>query len=360
MHSEPVTNTLRAILFGIGFLFAVACAPFAAAGVTRGIAEADMRTAYDCPDLTRDESACALAHYEQLALDVDARTAMRALANDARVSGKILDCHPMAHAIGRVAASRYASVGEAFAVGDPYCWSGYYHGVIEGTMRGIKKEAFTKDLLDGICADLAFSARSGVGAVANCAHGLGHALRYAHTGDLPGALAACDRLSSDHQARNCATGAYMEELAGRDSANTEHFSESSAARNPDQFCNDAHERLRESCFTIFPDLLLMTMPLAEVFARCDILAPADASTCTRGIGKNLTMRNGYDDAANRAACMSASTDTRRAECAEGVARDMIGFFGGADRALKFCSMFDPGIAERCVADASYVAGAGTP
>jgi len=41
-------------------------------------------------------------------------------------------CHPLVHVIGRAATDKYTDVGDAYRKGDHFCWSGYYHGVMEG------------------------------------------------------------------------------------------------------------------------------------------------------------------------------------------------------------------------------------
>ena len=46
-------------------------------------------------------------------------------------------CHQLIHTIGNVAAENFETISEAFAKGDNFCWSGYYHGVMEGYIAKI-------------------------------------------------------------------------------------------------------------------------------------------------------------------------------------------------------------------------------
>jgi hypothetical protein len=35
------------------------------------------------------------------------------------------------HVIGRTALDKYKTIADTYAHGDQFCWSGYYHGVME-------------------------------------------------------------------------------------------------------------------------------------------------------------------------------------------------------------------------------------
>jgi hypothetical protein len=41
-------------------------------------------------------------------------------------------CHQLTHVIGQQASKKYPDVGSAYEHGDSFCWSGYYHGVMQG------------------------------------------------------------------------------------------------------------------------------------------------------------------------------------------------------------------------------------
>jgi hypothetical protein len=45
------------------------------------------------------------------------------------------DCHQLMHVVGRAAYAKYGNLAAAFAHGDQYCWSGYYHGIMEQVSR---------------------------------------------------------------------------------------------------------------------------------------------------------------------------------------------------------------------------------
>ncbi len=84
------------------------------------------------------------------------------------------DCHQLAHVIGRAAADIAKTVDQAYAQGDNFCWSGYYHGVMESivTRAGATKLAV---LLPTICASIK-AQKPYTFYHYNCVHGLGHGI----------------------------------------------------------------------------------------------------------------------------------------------------------------------------------------
>jgi len=49
-----------------------------------------------------------------------------------------------------VKALKYPDVGDAYVKGDHFCWSGYYHGVMEGILRDTIPEELPR-VIDSIC-----------------------------------------------------------------------------------------------------------------------------------------------------------------------------------------------------------------
>lgn len=99
-----------------------------------------------------------------------------------------LNCHSIAHVIGRYA---YGSIGDtrsAFEQGSDPCDYGYLHGVIEGAAANMSDQELKESFLT-IC--------EGTGDFLNhsyrqCVHGLGHAAARRTNNDLPRAVEFCD------------------------------------------------------------------------------------------------------------------------------------------------------------------------
>src|SRR5437588_6823798 len=57
------------------------------------------------------------------------------------------------------AVKKFPTASEAYLHGDSFCWSGYYHGVMEGLLGRIgRKNLFSE--LDGVCANIPGKDRS--------------------------------------------------------------------------------------------------------------------------------------------------------------------------------------------------------
>jgi hypothetical protein len=124
------------------------------------------------------------------------------------------NCHQLAHVIGRAAAERYGGdVVKAYNEGDNFCWSGYYHGVMEKIVQGIGADNIANKIND-ICtsakAQQEFSFYH-----YNCVHGLGHGMMAITNNQLFEALKTCDRLDGAWQQESCYSGVFMENILAR-------------------------------------------------------------------------------------------------------------------------------------------------
>jgi len=63
------------------------------------------------------------------------------------------NCHQLAHVIGRASGKKHGDVAKAYAEGDNWCWSGFYHGVMESIAGELGVEKVLADI-NKICTDL--------------------------------------------------------------------------------------------------------------------------------------------------------------------------------------------------------------
>src|SRR3989338_4129699 len=117
-------------------------------------------------------------------------------------------CHPLTHVIGNEAAKKFADVGEAYAVADSFCWSGYHHGVLEGIIGRIGL-AKLESQMNEICRSLAEKDRYSFDHY-NCVHGLGHGVMAISDNDLFKSLEKCDVVTDSWERTSCWSGAFME------------------------------------------------------------------------------------------------------------------------------------------------------
>ena len=101
-----------------------------------------------------DESAnfdCYERHYVRLVKEGGIKAAFADLkARYPQNPYLIAQCHPVTHVIGREAALKFRTPGEAYVQGDSFCWSGYYHGVLETFVGNIGRKNLPNEI-DHIC-----------------------------------------------------------------------------------------------------------------------------------------------------------------------------------------------------------------
>jgi len=136
---------------------------------------------------------CWDALFRGIVEDEGIPAAFERLRNDYRTNSYVrAQCHPLAHVIGRAAVKKYPTVAEAYSKGDSFCWSGYYHGVLEGVLSGIGVGAVTEEI-DTVCADVRESRMYSFDHY-NCVHGLGHGVMALTNSELFEALDLCDEI----------------------------------------------------------------------------------------------------------------------------------------------------------------------
>src|SRR5918992_4659229 len=124
------------------------------------------------------------------------------------------NCHRIAHSIGAASLARNeGNVAATFAQGSASCFSGYYHGVLERSLvgvRGYEPEQLGR-VARGLCND------SGIRDVTwlayQCLHGLGHGLMITTGYRLPTSVSTCNRLATDWDRTACKGGAFMENIS---------------------------------------------------------------------------------------------------------------------------------------------------
>src|SRR3989338_5834086 len=93
-----------------------------------------------CVDAGGGDFTCYENYYRALTKQKGVAYAFADLKQRYSGSGYVkAQCHPLTHIIGREAANVYGQIGRAYANGDGFCWSGYYHGVMEGVVGEISR-----------------------------------------------------------------------------------------------------------------------------------------------------------------------------------------------------------------------------
>src|SRR5436189_5512792 len=136
-----------------------------------------------------------------------------ALVSKMYAGGADPSCHRIMHKIGAASLTRFHGIlSRTFAAGSSFCWSGYYHGVLERAFQDVK--SYDAKTLGAkartICRSAEIQADSWLSY--QCLHGLGHGLMITTGYQLPLALSVCRQLQSAWDQTSCKGGVFMENI----------------------------------------------------------------------------------------------------------------------------------------------------
>ncbi len=261
-------------------------------------------------------------------------------------------CHPLTHVIGRVATLQYPNVGDAYKEGDGFCWSGYYHGVMEGIIGKIGRKNLPAQM-NGICADLAAKRKYSFDHY-NCVHGLGHGVMAITEDELFESLALCDNLTDSWDAASCHSGAFMENIIV-DGKN--HFTKYLKTDEPLYPCDAVGEKYKQTCYLMQTSYMLKVKngDFNKVFSLC---AGADANfvdICYQSLGRDASGRSVSNVAQTRMTCNLGKDYEQSSNCIIGAVKDFISYYHGDTEAKQLCASLEPDLSKVCVDTAdSYV------
>ena len=201
------------------------------------------------------------------------------------------NCHPIVHAIGRLAYKREGNIGDAFESCDLTCHSGCYHGVMERLFFTEEELASgehhltyndLQEKIPGICDRDKFTNFS-TSIQFQCLHGLGHAILYSLEYDLETALKSCDLLVTEYEKSSCHGGVIMENVTAFDKEKRDL-----KKNDPLYPCNKLESKYMNSCYLMQTSVMLeygmSTKEIAEKCATVDTYG----STCFVSLGRDLS------------------------------------------------------------------------
>ncbi len=262
-------------------------------------------------------------------------------------------CHPLTHVIGRTAAGLFSSVGEAYLNGDSFCWSGYYHGVMEGIIDVIGYSNIANSM-DSICKDVAALRQYSFDHY-NCVHGLGHGVMVLTQNELFDSLKICDNLQDSWERSSCWSGAFMENIIVD---NKNHFTKYVNSADPLYPCNALDEQYKGTCYLMQTSYMLKITgeDFAKVFSLCGTVEQAFQSVCYQSLGRDASGHTVSDVAATKAICGMGKDFSQQSNCVIGATKDFISYYHSDIEAKALCSSFeDVQLQSVCFATAeSYV------
>lgn len=258
-------------------------------------------------------------------------------------------CHQLTHAIGHAGANLEGGVGEAFALGDPFCWSGFYHGVMEEVLKGEKPENLPQKI-NAICADIP-GKESYSFLYFNCVHGLGHGVMELLDDDLFASLTQCSQLSGQWERDSCTGGVFMENIMIESRGGISNYLK---ADDPLYPCDAVGDEYKQSCYLMQTSHMLTATngDFAKVFTLCSTVEGPYKDTCYQSLGRDASGRTTSDPEKTRAYCMLGETLEARENCIIGAVKDFISYFHADIQARSFCASLDATLQNTCTSTAT--------
>lgn len=309
--------------------------------------------AQPCPPTTTN-FYCYENYYKQLVATKGVPTAMAELRLDYdQISYVRSQCHPITHVIGRAAIQLYPRVSEAYAHGDALCWSGYYHGVMEGIIGKIGRKNIVAQI-DSICTDVPGKASYSFDYY-NCVHGLGHGLMALSNNELFESLDLCDNLTGDWERTSCYGGAFMENVIVD---NKNHYTKYLKPEDPIYPCNAVNVQHKQSCYLMQTSYMLKVSgnDFSKIFPLCRKVDAGYEATCFQSLGRDASGSTISDPFRTRDICNMGADETEKSNCLIGAVKDFISYHHSDVQAKLLCEMFSGNLKDIClVTTASYYA-----
>lgn len=258
-------------------------------------------------------------------------------------------CHPLTHIIGQAAVTLYSSVSEAFLHGDSYCWSGYYHGVMEGVVAKVGRANFPAGL-NTYCADIPGKDKYSFDYF-NCVHGLGHAVMDYTTDELFNSLKMCDGLSGDWEKTSCYGGVFMENVI---IDNKNHFTK---FLKPDDLlypCDAVDQPYKQQCYIMQTSYALKENGgnFQATFSLCQKADSGFEATCDQSLGRDASSRSNYNIIGIKNICLMGQNSAQQTGCVVGAVKDVISFYHSEAQAKNLCAALPQDLQDICTATAT--------
>jgi hypothetical protein len=255
------------------------------------------------------------------------------------------NCHLLAHDIGRTEADSVGNLDKAYAQGNNFCWSGYYHGVMESIVSRVGAKNLPKDL-PTICASIMKSQPYSFYAF-NCVHGLGHGIMDVTDSNLFASLKLCDRLSGDWQQESCYGGVFMENEM--DEVNDDHHTDYLKAGQPMYPCTAVANQYKGQCYLMQTShaLRVSNESFATVFKECGAVQQPFRDDCYQSLGRDSSGNSNSTVGPTVANCMLGQDSDAQENCIIGAVKDFISYYHSDTQADQLCKALDPSLQSVC-------------
>jgi mono/diheme cytochrome c family protein len=253
------------------------------------------------------------------------------------------DCHPISHKIGAGGLLKFeGDVGAAFAAGNGTCGSGYYHGLLQWKLAGVKAEEVA-----GVARTACESPeiKSNAFNYYQCDHGLGHGLMLYTALNLPQALDYCHQLNTEFDKVACSGGVFMENQSSSFGLHTKWLS----TKNLLYPCNSKLVQRRDKlyCYLLVTSHILPNVggdwvKTADWCRRSD---PGWVETCFESYGRDVSGNAVQNPDRIRELCKNAGSGQQ--SCLYGAARDILNNNSRDFGAKTLCEAVQQRFRSRC-------------
>lgn len=335
MTKAPKVDHAR-LLTWIALSFLVFVALFATLQKAITPVEAVPAPSIRCDGVASSDFQCWKKHYEVLTRERSAAVAFADMKTlYARDPYIVSQCHQLAHVVGNTAAELHGGdVAEAFTEGDSFCWSGYYHGVIERAV-GLQGRDNVVANLDGFCARIPGKERYSFDYY-NCVHGLGHGIMSITRNELFESLDLCNGLSGMWERQSCWGGAFMENVMADNRNHRTKYLKTDDLMYP---CTGVAYEYKQQCYLMQTSYALSKngYDFKDVFERCANVDEDFRDTCAESAGRDASGSSISDTARTTATCALARDDRQHEHCLVGAVKDFISYLHDDARAKELCA-----------------------
>lgn len=289
----------------------------------------------DCTGGAANDFKCWEKRYQTI---IDKQSPKEAFADVRRAYATVpyvkTNCHQIAHTIGRAAADKYKDVVVAYGYGEDFCWSGYYHGVMERIVSNIGLANIDAQL-STIC-EPARTTKPYSFYHFNCVHGLGHGIMAIKQSELFESLKTCDKLEGLWQQESCYGGVYMENVM--DEVNADHTSKYLKKDDPLYPCTAVDTKYKKQCYLMQTShaLIVVNGNYDKVFDLCSTIDTYDA-ICYQSLGRDISGNSSSDKTKTIELCQKGPSFTAKENCYIGAVKDFISYYHNDKEGLEMCN-----------------------
>jgi len=244
-------------------------------------------------------------------------------------------CHQLIHVVGRGAAQMYGgNVSESYFHGDSFCWSGYYHGVLEQIITNANKEEMTQQP-DTLCADISGKEQYSFDYF-NCVHGLGHGFMFLTGDELFESLTICDNLTGGWEQSACWGGIFMQNIIADEVNHRRMYLKDDDPLYP---CSAVEDRYKSTCYLMQTSHMLKVVgyDFSKVFEICAGLEDSYINLCYQSLGRDASGKTVSDIVQTKTSCLLGADYRQRSNCVIGAAKDFVSYHHSDVEAKQLCA-----------------------